>query len=285
MLIRLISAIMRAIIIMIVLSTPSLLIPGTTDQGAQMVSLLALIMGVFVIVEYAARFPALIEFRDAPPFNRVRVVALFLTLYSLSVLVGMDGADTTLAIVIATIGNFVGWMLDFPFSPLRLVLDHLPEDIEPHFAQQVKAMAGLSVLVTTCALAFFTFIMRTGRWPGRESPFNVWINLPTFDPTTGGDVVKRLTQDGRVNIIFGIFSPFVIPVVAVMGANQLDLPVLASQHTMVWAITIWMFLPLSLIMRGQAMLRIASMIRARRARLVAGLDVDQPHAALPSSAG
>ena len=25
--------------------------------------------------------------------------------------------------------------------------------------------------------------------------FNVWINLPTFDPTTGGDVVERLERD------------------------------------------------------------------------------------------
>lgn len=276
MLIRLFGALMRAVIVMIVLATPSLLVPGTTEGSAQMVALIAIIMGLFVVVEYAARFPVLIEFRDAAPFNRVRIIALFLTLYVLSVQVGSGSSDTTLSIVVETIGHLVGSGLDFSFSPLRLVLDHLPPSVGPDYARQVQSMAGLSVLVTAAALGFFTFIMRTGRWPARDSAFNVWINLPTFDPTTGGDVVRRLTQDGQVNIIFGICSPFVIPVVAVMGANQLNVQVLGSPQVMVWAVTLWMFLPLSLIMRGQAMLRIAAMIRARRARLVAALDADAP---------
>ncbi|WP_224816589.1 hypothetical protein [Hasllibacter sp. MH4015] len=275
---------MRAIVIMVVLATPAILIPGTTTQNAQLIALIGLIMGAFVIVEYAARFPVLIEFRDAPPFNRVRVISLFLTLYVLSIMVGTDEAsESTLSIVVKTIGHFVGRALDFPYSPLRLVLEHLPDELNSATAALIQSMAGLSVLVTTIALLFFTFIMRTGRWPNRDAAFNVWINLPTFDPTTGGDVVRRLTQDGRVNIIFGFCSPFVIPVVAVMGANQMEVPVLGSPHILVWAMTIWMFLPLSLIMRGQAMLRIAAMIRARRARLVAGVDEDHAHGAFPSS--
>ncbi|MEJ6393217.1 hypothetical protein V8J82_08125 [Gymnodinialimonas sp. 2305UL16-5] len=261
---------------MVVIATPSLLIPGTTTEGAQMVTLVALILGVFTAIEYGARYPGLVEFRDAAPFNRVRVIALLLMLFGCSAIAGFDPNESTLVMVISALGFLVGRALDFGMSPLTLVLEHLPQGVNSRTAEQVQAMAGLSMLITLIALFIFSALIRLERWPNRNNPFNVWVNLPTFDPTAGGDVIKRLRRDGQVNIIFGLFAPFVIPVVAVMGANQLQVPVLASPHTMVWAIVIWMFLPLSLVMRGQAMLRISNMIRARRARLVAGLNGDQP---------
>ncbi|OAN73704.1 hypothetical protein A8B78_18200 [Jannaschia sp. EhC01] len=281
---RLVGALVRAIMIVVVILTPSLLIPGTGAEGAKMLTLVALAFAMVVMFEYGAKFPGLIEFRDAPPFNRIRIISLFLMLFGLSVISVSDQDGSTLTVVIFALGFLVGHALDFPYSPLRLILDHLPEGVDATTAAQIQAMAGLSVLITLLSLFLFAALVRLEHWPHRGSAFNVWINLPTFDPTAGGDVVKRLNRDGRVNVIFGIFAPFVIPVVSVMGANQLQVPVLGSPQTMVWAVTIWMFLPLSLIMRGQAMLRIARMIRARRARLVAGIEVDGPRTALSSSA-
>ncbi|MBL4627840.1 MAG: hypothetical protein JKY00_07355 [Roseicyclus sp.] len=282
---RLVGALVRAILIVVVILTPSLLIPGTSSEDAQMVTLVALAFALVTAFEYGAKFPGLIEFRDAPPFNRIRVIALFLTLFGLSVISSIDQNGSTLAVIITALGFLVGRVLDFPYSPLQLVLEQLPTDVNPLIAAQIQAMSGLAVLVTLVSLFLFSALIRLEHWPNRGTAFNVWINLPTFDPTAGGDVVKRLVRDGRVNIIFGVCAPFVIPVVAVMGANQLQVPVLGSPQTMVWAVTIWMFLPLSLVMRGQAMLRIARMIRARRARLVASIDADAPGSALPSSAG
>lgn len=281
---RLVGALVRAIMIVVVILTPSLLIPGTSAEGAQMVTLVALAFAMVTAFEYGAKFPGLIEFRDAPPFNRIRVIALFLTLFGLSVITGSGTDGSTLTVVINALGFLVGRAMDFPYSPLRLVPDHLPQGVDVAVVARIQAMAGLAVLITLIALFLFAALIRLEQWPNRGTAFNVWVNLPTFDPTAGGDVVKRLNRDGRVNIIFGIFAPFVIPVVAVMGANQLQVPVLGSPQTMVWAITAWMFLPLSLIMRGQAMLRIARMIRARRARLVAGVDSEAPRSAFPSSA-
>lgn len=281
---RLVGALVRAIMIVVVILTPSLLIPGTGAEGAKMLTLVALAFAMMVLFEYGAKFPGLIEFRDAPPFNRIRIIALFLTLFGLSVISVSDQDGSTLTVVISALGFLVGRALDFPYSPLRLVLEHLPEGVDVTVAAQIQAMAGLAVLITLLSLFLFSALVRLEHWPNRGSAFNVWINLPTFDPTAGGDVVKRLNRDGHVNVIFGVCAPFVIPVVAVMGANQLQVPVLGSPETMVWAVTLWMFLPLSLIMRGQAMLRIARMIRARRARLVAGIEVDGPRTALSSSA-
>lgn len=281
---RLVGALVRAIMIVVVILTPSLLIPGTGAEGAKMLTLVALAFAVVVLFEYGAKYPGLIEFRDAPPFNRIRIIALFLTLFGLSVICVGDRDGATLNVVLSALGYLVGRVLDFPYSPLRLVLDQLPAGIDASLAAQVQAMAGLAVLITLLSLFLFSALLRLEHWPNRGMPFNVWINLPTFDPTAGGDVVKRLNRDGRVNVIFGIFAPFIMPVVSVLGANQLQVPVFGSPQSMVWALTIWMLLPLSLIMRGQAMLRIARMIRARRARLVAGIDVDGPRSPLSSSA-
>jgi hypothetical protein len=74
---QLVGAIARALIAVVVIATPSLLIPGTTPEGTQVVTLVALALGVFVGMEYAATYPGLVEFRDAPPFNRVRILTLF----------------------------------------------------------------------------------------------------------------------------------------------------------------------------------------------------------------
>ena len=273
---RMVGALVRAMLIIVVVTTPSLIVPGTSTESAQIVMLVALAIALFTVVEYGAKYPGLIEFRDAPPFNRIRVLHLLVVLFSLSVIAGRDAEASTLVMVLKALGFLVGRALDFPFSPLRVVLEALPQGPDGELAVQIQAMAGMAMLTTLIALFTFASLIRLEHWPHRGAPFNVWVNLPTFDPTTGGDVVKRLTRDGRVNVIFGIFAPFIIPVVAVMAANQLQVPIMAAPQTLVWMIALWMFLPLSLIMRGQAMLRIARMIRARRSRLIATVDADTP---------
>jgi hypothetical protein len=141
---------------------------------------------------------------------------------------------------------------------------------------QIKAMAGIATLVMLFSIFCFALLIRLNQWPNRGSSFNVWINLPTFDPTTGGDVVKRLRRDSLVNVILGVFAPFVLPVVAVVAANHIEINVLSSPHALVWGITLWMFIPLSMLMRGLAMSRVADMIGQRRARLTASVASDGP---------
>ncbi len=47
----------------------------STDT-TQIVALLALLAAVFTFVEYFSAYPSFVEFRNAPPFNRLRFVAL-----------------------------------------------------------------------------------------------------------------------------------------------------------------------------------------------------------------
>lgn len=273
---RLLGAVLRATLVVVVVAVPSLMIPGTTEEGAQMVMLVALTLGVFIAFEYGATFPALIEFRDAPPFNRVRILALLSVLMCLSAMAGGDASGSSLVLVLNALGLMVGQGLDFPVSPIAVLLAHLPAEPSPLSATQVKAMAGMAVLIAAVALAVFGVALRLGQWPNRDQAFNVWVNLPTFDPTTGGDVVPRLKRDARVNLILGIGAACILPTVGLRVANQVDLAVLASPHTLVWGVALWMFLPLSMVMRGLAMARIADMIRDRRARLTAAVGGEVP---------
>jgi len=50
---QLLGAVLRAAIVMLILATPSLLLPGTSPEGAQVVMLVALMMGLFVALSCA----------------------------------------------------------------------------------------------------------------------------------------------------------------------------------------------------------------------------------------
>lgn len=273
MLPRLVTAVLRAAIVMLAVSLPSLLLPGTSREGAELVVLVALVLGLFTAVEYGATYPALIEFRDAPPFNRLRVLALIAMLLALS-LVARGDSGSSLMILLHAIGLLFGHALEFPASPMSALIAHLSHAGEPVSQSQIKIMAGLALCIALVVMVCFSVTLRSGRWPQTGQAFNVWINLPTFDPTTGRDVVGRLVRDARVNLIFAFTIIFILPMLGLMMSGHLGLDSVTSAHALVWGITLWMFLPLSLGMRALAMLRIAGMIRDRRARLVAGIGAD-----------
>lgn len=275
---QLVGAVVRAILVLVVISTPSLLIPGTSEETTQIVTLIGLFAAVFTFSEYASTYPGLIEFRDAQPYNRVRMVSVFIALFALSVVVSA-GDVSTLSLVINATGFIIAEALDFPFSPLQVLMGQLPPDVDPQTAAEIEIMAGLSALIGLLTLSIFAILVRLQQWPNRRSAFNVWINLPTFDPTTGGDIVTRLLRDARVNIILGFALPYILPVLASVGAAQLEMSILDSPQTLVWTITAWMFLPVTMFMRGMAMGRVADMINSRRKRLVAKLDPNDGYAA------
>lgn len=272
---QLFGAVVRAIVVIIVVATPSLLLPGTSLEGAQVTMLVALSLAIFVAFEYASAYPAIIEFRDAPPINRVRVLTLFLTLVSLCVVLRYEGA-TTAGLVLTALGALVGGAIDLPYSPVGLLLAQMPVTASAAEIDQTRILAGLAVFITLFACSLFALLIRLRHWPHRDAAFNVWVNIPNFDPTTGGDVVTRLSRDGRVNVFLALLAPFLLPVIVGVLAQQLGLALVWSPQAVVWGIGLWMAIPMSLFLRGLAMLRVAGMIQTWRDRLVADIGVDAP---------
>lgn len=261
---RLTGALVRAVLVMLLVAMPSLLLADVGADTKQMVALVALFLGALTLVEYSATYPSLIEFRHAPPFNRLRYLSVFLTVLILSLIVRGDYAPTPLTQMLEMIGQKIGGIIDFPYSPVRLVLLTVSDDVSADHLELVRASAGICYLVSLLMLALFVVTLRSGHWPAKGSSFNVWINLPTFDPTAGGDVVHRLERDARINIALGCLLPFLVPAVVQAATTGFAPLTLENPQVLIWTMATWSFLPASLFMRGIAMGRVAEMIRDQR---------------------
>ena len=261
---RLSGAAFRAALVILMIATPSLVLTSTAADTAQVVALVAIVAGLFILVEYYAGSTSLLEFRDAPPFNRVRYFGLASTVLALTVIAKGAYDPTTITVLFEVIGSALAEAMDFPYSPVRLVVLMLPAEASGALVESVRTAAGLSYLVSMVSLAFFVLVLRLNNWPNQRGGFNVWTNLPTFDPTAGGDVVVRLERDGQLNLILGFLLPFLIPAFVKLASDVFNPINLQDSHTLIWTMTAWAFIPASLIMRGIAMLRVSQMIAIQR---------------------
>jgi hypothetical protein len=271
---RLAGAVLRAFLVTLLVALPSLMLPGTSSDAAQIVALVAIFGAALTIVEYASDYPGLVEFRDAPPFNRIRFLSLFVTVLLLTLIARGEVAPTTLTRFVTAIGALIGAAIDFPYSPVRLVVLMLPQDAGVAKIDLVRTSAGLAYLISLLTLAIFLIYQRLRGWPLGSGTFNVWVNLPTFDPTAGGDVVERLERDARVNIALGFILPFLMPAVIKAATSLFGAVSLENPQTLIWTVAAWAFLPASLFMRGIAMGRIAGMIKEKRRKTTAAEQGD-----------
>jgi hypothetical protein len=271
---RLANGALRGLLTAVLVATPSLLLPGVSADTAQVVSLVGLAMALLITIEYASLYPSLVEFRDAPPFNRIRFLGLFVTVFLLSILMRGEEDASGFTLFVIALGHVAGAILDFPLSPIRLLLSTLPEGTDTAAVLMLRAAMGLAFFAAFFSFIVFYLILKLADWPRAMGAFNVWINLPTFDPTAGGDVVTRLRRDGRLNLALGALLPFLVPAVARAGNTVFGPALVDDGQTLIWMVAAWASLPLSLFMRGVAMMRVADMIAEMRRRSTAA-----PHAA------
>ena len=274
MIVRITGALLRALLIALAVATPAILLPDVGPDSAQIVLVVALIAGGFIFVEYFSQFPTLIEFRFAPPVNRLRYFTAFVMILLLTVNRSGNALDTPIADLLGTIGDLLVNAIDFPYSPVRLVLHALPADADPLLVEGVREAAGIAYLTGLCGLIAFGLLVRVYGWPARYGSFNVWINLPLFDPTGGGDVLSRLRRDSTINIILGFLLPFLLPAVVTTFAPGVGVAALAEPQTLIWTMVAWAFIPANLIMRGAALGQLAVMIEHQRRRTYAAAKAE-----------
>ena len=263
---RIPGAIARAFFMVLLVSTPALMLPDVSADTTQIVVLIAIFAATLTMFEYATDYPGLVEFRDAPPFNRIRFIGLYFTVFLLSIVVRGHSIDSTASHFVEAVGSLIGQAIDIPYSPVRLILLMLPETASAQDIDTRRTAAGMAYLISLVALAIFMIELRLSNWPHKDNKFNVWVNLPTFDPTAGGDVVERLERDARFNVAFGFMLPFLTPAIVKIASGVFGSISVVNDMTMIWTISAWAFLPASLFMRGIAMQRVAEMIKDLRAR-------------------
>lgn len=246
---------------------PALLLPGISLEAAQGVTLLALLAAIVVSTEYGATYPGLIEFRDAKPHNRARfvifcAVVLSVTLVQRDMLLSPDASGWFVTTAFSVAKSF-----DLAYSPVRLMVMSLPAGLPVEHLALVTAAASMALMLGLLGLVLMLAGIYAGYWPRRDRTFNVWINLPNFDPTQGVDVVRRLERDAHVNILLGIILPFSLPVLLHLSTLLVQPMTLQSPLAFVWGIALWAFVPVNLILRGAAMYRVAQLVRAQRRRM------------------
>lgn len=261
---RVTGAAVRAFLVMILIVLPSVILPGVGTDTRQIVALMALFAGALVFVEYNAVYPSLVEFRDGAPFNRIRYLMLLAIILTLAVIAADNEQPTTVTRLFRAVAMLIGEALDFPYSPVRLATLMMGDTATAAQVLEVRTAASTAYFLSILSLAVFVVVLKLAGWPSTKTAFNVWVNLPTFEPTAGGDVVDRLERDARFNLAVGFLLPFLVPTLIAVGTAGLPPQSLISAQTLTWTMAAWAFLPASLLMRGVAMGRIADMIRTKR---------------------
>ncbi|WP_239520656.1 hypothetical protein [Pseudooceanicola aestuarii] len=274
MIVRITGAFLRALLIALAIATPAILLPDIGPDSAQVVLVVALVAAGFVFAEYFSQFPTLIEFRFAPPVNRLRYFTAFAMILLLTVNRSEQALDTPIADLLGTLGHILVDAIDFPYSPVRLVLLALPDDTDPARVEAVRQSAGIAYLTGLSGLIAFGLLVRVYGWPARYGSFNVWINLPLFDPTGGGDVLSRLKRDSSVNIVLGFLLPFLLPAVVKLCGPGLGAKAMDDPQSLIWTMVAWAFIPVNLIMRGVALGQLAAMIEQQRRRTYAAAKAE-----------
>lgn len=269
---NLFGAVMRALLVWLLVATPSLLLGDGASDGSQLVVIFAVIAASFTFFEYYSDYPSIVEFRFAAPFNRHRFITIFAIIVALSLICKGVYAPSSLTLAMKQWGVMFGQLVDFPYSPVRLVVLMLDHDTPTELVEIVRTAAGLAYAISIVSLIIFILMARISRWPSNSGAFNVWVNLPMFDPTAGGDVLVRIRRDANINIILGFLLPFLIPAVVKPATDLVGSLSLDDPQILIWTISVWAFLPLSMIMRGIAMGRVAEMIEEKRRRAYAQSD-------------
>lgn len=258
-------ALARGLLLATLIVSSFAILPLGAGDARPMVVLAALVVGVLVTSEYLARSPTLIEFRDAPPYNRMRLAGLAAAVLGGGLMMCDPASLGPVALLLQAIGARLGDLLDVTGSPVAMIGDLLPRDVDAASRSGVLAAAAVAYLSVGAMLGAFYLALRRSAWP-RAGGFNIWVNLPHFDPTAGGDLVQRLARASQGNLALGFLLPFVIPLVALALGGSGSLDPISDPGVVAWMLAIWAFAPANLVMRGLALHRLMRGVQAQRAR-------------------
>lgn len=280
MLSRIPGALLRAALVGMLFAVPMFLVPGIAAKNSVVVFVLMFSGFLWTFLEYSSTYPSLIEFRDAPPFNRVRFLSLLATTYCLSLVQAYAMNPLTGSELVHNVGVIIGYSLDIPGSPVNLMVNQfsIVGDGLPY--QTFLASVGIAYFASLISIVIFVALFYVRKWPGNSGPFNVWTNMPTFDPTTTSDVVARLNRDARINIVLGFALPFLIPAGVGLSFGFVGSAPFDDSYMMIWVISGWAFLPSGMIMRGVALSRVAQMIATKRDAMT--VDDDRASVSVPT---
>ncbi len=266
MLTRLSGGLIRALLVIIIIAAPAFMLPAVS-QAAQEISLIVgVIIGAFTMFEYSSSHPGLIDFRFAPPYNRIRFITFCVLVLTLIFLcratVGADGIGEHML----GFADGAARLVDFPLSPVNTTVALIGEGAEDEHRLLLRRALALSFLIAFVSFFFFALMLWFFKWPVGREKFNLWANLPTFEPSSGRDVERRMVRDGFANILIGLSTPYVLPVITSRAGGWFDPSVLQNFQPLIWGCIAWAFVPASMIIRGAALLKVGWLVKRAAGR-------------------
>lgn len=271
---RLPAALARGMLVALLVLFPSIALPAVSADTQLVALFVALCTWVFVSIEYIAQAPSLLEFRAAPPLNRIRFLGAATSIVIVTFMLRDPGTPTALSGIADALGTWLAAVTDIPFSPVRLMRQMAAPALPPEAVAAVTRAAAISYSCAALAVVTFLLAIARGAWPSMGRDFNLWVNLPTFDPIGQGDPVARLRRLSLFNLLLGILAPFLAPAIVAGATGSADLMQLAAPNSLIWIVTLWAFVPATLVMRGIALKQIASLLESQRRAAVLAADGD-----------
>ncbi|WP_316013780.1 hypothetical protein [Roseobacter sp. HKCCA0434] len=263
MLARLVTGLSRAFLVLVFVALPAFLLPESSRTGQEISLIIGALFALFTMFEYASSHPGLIDFRFAPPYNRFRFLTFAVLVTALVFLCRADAGEDAFSADLIALTDRLVTALNVPLSPVVLA-DGLiaggPGGLNPLVARAT----ALSLTVALISAVFFSAYIWLLRWPAERDSFNLWVNLPTFDPSVGQDISWRLQRAGWMNVLVALALPYTTISIASRGGGWFDPEALGNYQSLVWGCVFWAFTPVVLINRGSAMLKIAWLIDKAR---------------------
>jgi len=124
---RLLGAFIRGILVLIVVALPAFLLPNASQAAQEISLIIGGIAGAFTLFEYASSHPGLVDFRFAPPYNRIRFITFAGQVLALIFLCrAVSGADSFSPTILEYADQAVA-MTNIPLSPVRIAIAMIGE--------------------------------------------------------------------------------------------------------------------------------------------------------------
>ncbi len=247
----------------VIIAAPSYLVPDATRSTQEISLIIGGLVAVFVLFEYGAAQPGVIDFRFAPPYNRARVAVFTVVLVLVTFYTRALANEDPFSPELIQFADRLVAMANFNFSPVALAADSLaPEDAD--LAQRIRGAAALTLFAAGAGALLFIVILWLFKWPTGRKNFNLWANLPTFNPNSKKPVDRRLANTAWLNILAGLALPFIARAAAARADGLLDASVFQRDLPLIWASALWATGSALLVLRGAALLKVARLVARAR---------------------
>lgn len=253
-------ALLRAALIAALVCAPAAAMPGMGADVWVVTLAAALAAGLFTVLEYGARTPALTEFRFAPPLNRLRfAVAVAVLVPVLAFAVAAEGAAPE---ALMRAGLAWGALTGGPWTPVGLAAEAVTRPAALGPDPMLRGALAVAAAAATAATLLAAAVLWRGPWPGPVDRFATWTNLPSFEPAEAAEAADRIEARAAVAALTAAASPAALTVIAAGVTRTLGHDVTDAPLALVWGASVWAAAPGVLGLRALALFKLARLLRA-----------------------